>query len=270
MLVRSLSVLLLLLPGCAEELTAQSVVSDLRVVAVRADPPTAAPGDVVELDALVVDPFGSERPIARMWAGCLNPPTDNPARCLQVGVPTMLGDGETARVEMPVDALADREQGVFGVLLYLCAGGTPVLTETGIECDGPDASQVLAVKRIRIEAQPANRNPVIEEILLDGEPMSPDVPPVLERCRGTCEPYLLTLQAAAGSAEPWRPEGTRTEDLVTSWLATSGDFEAPFGLGPDAEADWTAPDAEGVVLFWFALRDDRGGVDWAARQALVQ
>lgn len=257
--------------ACSETLTAQSVVSDLRVVALRADPPTAAPGDSVELDALVVDPFGEDRPVTRLWAGCLNPPTDNPARCLQGGVPTMLGDGETARVEIPTDALAERERGVFGVLLYLCAGGTPVLSDTGVECDGPDSSQVLAVKRIRIEAQPDNENPAIDEVLLDGLPFAEDEPQGIDRCHGSCEPHVLGVRAAAGSAETWVDAGqTRTEDLVTSWLATSGDFAAPFGLGPDAEADWTAPDAEGTVLFWFALRDDRGGVVWAARQALVR
>lgn len=58
-LSRSLSLLLLpaLLAGCAAEmLESQSSLSKLRVLAVRAEPPELAPGETVQLDALVVDP----------------------------------------------------------------------------------------------------------------------------------------------------------------------------------------------------------------------
>jgi len=261
----------LALSACSETLTAQSVVSDLRVVAVRADPPTAAPGDTVLIDALVVDPFGEDRSLTRLWAACVNPPADNPARCLQVGVPTVLGEAESVQVQVPVDALADRESGVLGVLLYLCAGGTPTITDTDVECVGAGASQILAVKRVRIEATAANTNPGIETILLDGESFDEADMPVLDRCGRDCAPHVLTLRASPDAADTYDDAGTpRTEELVSSWLATSGDMEAPFGFGAETEVEWAPPDGEGLVLFWFALRDDRGGVAWAERQALVQ
>ena len=249
------------LTGCSEPLTPQSVVSGLRVVAVRAVPPTAAPGDTVRLDALVVDPFGEDRSLTRLWAACVNPPGDNPARCLQVGVPTVLGDADSLQVQIPADALASGERGTLGVLLYLCAGGTPTITDTGVECVGPGASQILAVKRVRIEAAPANTNPAIDE----GEM------PVLDRCSRDCGPHLLTLLASPGAADSYEDAGAqRTEELVSSWLATSGELEAPFGFGAETDVEWVPPDGEGLVLFWFALRDDRGGVAWSERQALVQ
>ena len=257
--------------GCSEQLTPQSVVSGLRVVAVRADPPTAAPGETVRLDALVVDPFGEDRALTRLWAACVNPPGDNPARCLQVGVPTLLGDTESLQTQIPEDALDGDERGTLGVLLYLCAGGTPTITDDGVECVGPGASQILAVKRVQIEAAPTNTNPAIAEVLLDGQPFAEGETPVLDRCSRDCGPHVLTLRASPDAADTYDDAGTeRTEELVSSWLATSGEVEAPFGFGAETSVDWVPPDGEGLVLFWFALRDDRGGVAWAERQALVQ
>ena len=88
---------------------------------------------------------------------------------------------------------------------------------------------------------------------------------------GECGAHTFTLVAAEGSAETYEAEGeTRTEELVSSFAATSGAMEVPFGFGATTEVDWTPPDATGLVLFWLALRDDRGGVTWTERQALVQ
>jgi len=88
-LSRSLSLLLLpaLLAGCAAEmLESQSTLSKLRVLAVRAEPPELAPGETVELDALVVDPR-HDRCLDAVVAG-----SGAPADCISpevVGPPTL-------------------------------------------------------------------------------------------------------------------------------------------------------------------------------------
>ena len=46
------------LMGCGPDLPQPSKVDSLRVIAMRAEPPEAAPGDTVVLDALVVDWHG--------------------------------------------------------------------------------------------------------------------------------------------------------------------------------------------------------------------
>lgn len=88
-LSRSLSLLLLpaLLVGCAAEmLESQSTLSKLRVLAVRAEPPELAPGETVQLDALVVDPR-HDRCLDAVAGG-----SGAPADCLSpevVGPPTL-------------------------------------------------------------------------------------------------------------------------------------------------------------------------------------
>ena len=88
-LSRSLSLLLLpaLLAGCAAEmLESQSTLSKLRVLAVRAEPPELAPGETVQLDALVVDPR-HDRCFDAVAGG-----SGAPAECLSpevVGPPTL-------------------------------------------------------------------------------------------------------------------------------------------------------------------------------------
>jgi hypothetical protein len=262
---------LALLAGCAEELTPQSLVYDMRVLAVRAEPAAAAPGDTVHLDALVVDPFGDDRPITMLWAACVNPPADSPARCLVGGAPEVLGQATDVDAVIPDDALLGRERGVLGVLLFVCAGGTLSIGETGATCEGEGTSQIVAVKRVPIVAEPDNTNPGIAEVLLDGAPFEDGALPSVSSCAGECTAHVLTVRAGEGAEEPYSQEGeTMHEELVSSFAATSGQMEVPFGFGATTEVEWTPPDSTGLVLFWFALRDDRGGVTWAERQTLVQ
>ncbi len=57
------------LSGCLEDLPDPTRVDDLRVLAVRAEPPEVSPGATVALDALVVDPLG--RPRTYAWYACI-------------------------------------------------------------------------------------------------------------------------------------------------------------------------------------------------------
>lgn len=58
--------------GCDDGLPSVTEVTDLRVLAVRAEPPEVAPGQSVALDALVVDPQG-RAPTSIKWYACIVP-----------------------------------------------------------------------------------------------------------------------------------------------------------------------------------------------------
>lgn len=57
--------------ACLESLPSPSRVDDLRVLAIRAEPPEVPPGASVALDALVVDP--QARPLRYAWYACVVP-----------------------------------------------------------------------------------------------------------------------------------------------------------------------------------------------------
>ena len=64
----------------------------------------------------------------------------------------------------------------------------------------------------------------------------------------------------------------QTESLSLAWFATGGEFEHDVTGRGQTEMEtftqnvWTAPTTPGPVYFWTVLRDDRGGVDFAAAE----
>lgn len=101
--------------GCAPDFgAAPSLVVSERLLAVRADPPEAAPGATVTLRALVVGPDGTRADPPVRWAWCLAPKpltTDNSVadRCLGDGADVVLplgGPGPAAQATLPADACA--------------------------------------------------------------------------------------------------------------------------------------------------------------------
>jgi len=81
-----------------------------------------------------------------------------------------------------------------------------------------------------------------------------------QRCTGA-ESYVAINESKQVTA--------RRESIIVSWYSTQGLFDnrrtGVSETDPDepwTENGWLAPDAEGVVNLWLALRDDRGGVGW--------
>lgn len=123
--------LLWVLPACLEELPDPSRIDSLRILAIVAEPPEAAPGEVVRLNALVVDP--ENRPLNYQWFACLVPERgtgffggsqqgltsggkgysiDDPGDCEQAVAQNSpwswsLGSAETAEITIPDDFLSD-------------------------------------------------------------------------------------------------------------------------------------------------------------------
>ncbi len=104
--------------------------------------------------------------------------------------------------------------------------------------------------------------------------------------------YKIAVDRAAGSSEI-KSDGTY-ESLILSWFTTSGSIDGGRSLFAPKNCDsqsacpkvepsiessttWTAPTsdmyaktANGEVLFWAVLRDDRGGESWLAGSASPQ
>ncbi len=94
----------------------------------------------------------------------------------------------------------------------------------------------------------------------------------------------MTLQAdfSAESAETFLVWNVVTltldmqrESLRVSWFATGGSFDHDVTGRSQTETEtftqnvWTAPTTPGPVYFWMVLRDNRGGVDFAATEVEV-
>jgi hypothetical protein len=121
---------------------------------------------------------------------------------------------------------------------------------------------------LRITATP-NQNPRVEEILLDGAPLTGPLPLGTE--------VTLVPRLAEGSQEQYETaEGTQTEQVFYSWYATGeGEVEQLRSLEPvegkpgNPTTKYTTPTTPQRVTFHVVARDQRGGMDWLSRTVEV-
>ncbi|HVZ31882.1 MAG TPA: hypothetical protein VG963_05620, partial [Polyangiaceae bacterium] len=194
----------LLLLACGADFKPGSEIDSLRVLAVQADLPFAHPGDTVHLQALSYDP--PSRPLEWAWAVCPEPASSSVQDCLAqiaadaaTGNPLLLGSGagqDRAVLPIPADVLdgvpeGARTQALVGVLSVACPGHIemaaiePSASDPGtastelpfrcIDADGGGAElglhdSVFGIKRVFLRETESNQNPVIDQILFDGEP----------------------------------------------------------------------------------------------------
>jgi hypothetical protein len=245
-----------------------TIVLDLRVLAVQAQPPELVldfdPEDPVavvpQLDAnpitvsaLVADP-GASRRLAWDMVAC--PPT-NDQRCDPEDPSTAVGSGvvadpetsalrPTATFVVGLDVLEEsvRADSLAGF------GGVAVQVQLRVWPEGgdPATDAVWASKRLlyapRVPAQRvANTNPTLDALLVDAEPTMPLAP-------ARCEDGAASLEVAPQEDVlllPVEPDGVRetyvlptfdggvrtiTENLRYAWLATAGGWSSGASGGP--------------------------------------
>jgi hypothetical protein len=131
----------------------------------------------------------------------------------------------------------------------------------------------------------ANKNPTLADLVLDptgaatslysaGQASAPPVATV-----STNQKVTLQADFSADSAETFPVWNvltlmleTQRESLRISWFATGGAFEHDATGRGQTEMEtftqnvWTAPITPGPVYFWMVLRDNRGGIDFAATE----
>jgi hypothetical protein len=281
--------------GCGGDFDPGSRVTDLRVLAVRADAPYAAPGQTVHLDALAVDPAG--RAIAWGWGLCVNPASATAPACLAVldGSTVFIAKGmpsfdfalpSDVITQLPTEAAAHAS---VGAVVAACPGELTVQSGTlpfrCVDASGHTLGTdeyVIGVKRVFARRTDRNENPVLSGVTWDGaEWLAADVKEVVacgetgndfESCSSS-EQHTIAVALPAASVESGVDSfGTPFEEqVVVQYYATEGIFEHDMRLASDTTNRWTAraQSAGRTVTMWFVLRDDRGGVPWESRRVHV-
>jgi hypothetical protein len=293
--------------GCTEDdFDPGSRVTTLRVLAVQADRPYAAPGETVRLSALSLDPLG--RTIQWAWAACENPSTSDVEGCLDkiaqdtaLGATPLLASGEsvdTLELTIPpstLDALPPEAlpAAMIGVVSIACPGEIELETSTAglpFRCiDGASGDElpldeyVIGLKRIFVRSSDQNQNPSIERVTFDGEDWPADVVQEVDSCDtdefvyDDCKDkgsHQLAAVVSDASFESGIDEFGRdfAEDVIVQHYNTDGIFQYEVRIGEEPTTGWVArSSASGSdVPIWFVARDDRGGVSYTSRTVHVR
>lgn len=266
------------LVGCEADFDPASRVTDLRLLAVQADLPLARPGEEVTLRALHANPAGH----ALTWGfGLCQPSASSIALdCLQ----NLRFDDLTLTAE-PVHTLVVPEDArdtsartpLVGAVVVACPGelrsgdtqGIPVVCQTA-EGRALELEEFeIGMKRLFVrDDEERNQNPVIQEVLWDGEPW-PEGEVKVERCvEGACKKHRVEPRAPDAVERGLDTFGKRVDELVVlQFYATGGTFEDDVRVLEEPETTWRArkEDLGKQVTFWFVIRDDRGGASWTSR-----
>jgi hypothetical protein len=264
------------LTACSDNLPSPSLVSTLRILAVRSEPPENYASGTVVLDALVARPPTATDPVEYLWLGCpagladadctgaaaqlvaLPPPcgasTPSPQVCTLGQAPGAQA-AVSATVHYALVVATTASGGVLGCLGRIRHGALP-----GDAC-------VMAVKTVNVVSAgvPLNHNPRVTSFTAGGADVAVTPPVVVPQDRKVALAPVYDSNAASET----KPDGTR-EVLTFSWFATAGAFDFfHSGYAPPpqpAEHDGNNFSAAGLatqdIAMWLTLRDDRGGVSW--------
>ena len=293
---RALPLLLLLAvaTGCDEEFKPASNVDKLRVLAARAEPPEVKPGQVTQLDALVVDPKRAGKPPV-FWVACdpdpfgqgrtacsttetFEDPTglDLSSGNLPPGM-RIVGLGDRAAYAAPTNLFdvlgADdpiRQEGTVALLLILAVGEevSPLaprdeLAKVFERVRNKETDAVIALFRVTVsETTAPNQNPKFGYVRYGDE----DPVPNAHLLFGLNEPRYFTVAATDDSYEVYRqrtPSGgseQKTERAQVAWFSTSGQLsEEVLALDSAVPEKFTAPGTHPRDL----TPENRLGVIWA-------
>lgn len=246
------------LGGCRPEFDNGHVLDELRILAVRVEPPELRVGESAEIEALVFAPNG-EAATTHMWQCAARGGMRQ--GCESFDDTIDLGEGTTAELEIG----PDWEE-------YLDRVGLPVhQVVTIVATTGSEEER--AIKRVVVsDEEVANRNPTLEALLLgDEEEEEPDPVPVDAGAAIRMSPIV-----APGSVETYGRltlSGDRVEteeELYLSYYFSCGSAPSLRSGGPDdLAATYRAPSTPGTCTVYAILRDDRGGEDWRSREIVV-
>jgi len=270
--------------GCSDDFDPASRVVSLRVLAVQADHPTAAPGEEVKLTALYYDP--ADRALTWAFGLCTDRTSSAALACAQSLDLAAMSVGPAASYALTIPApepgASSAAGDSLGVAVIACPGSLVPGDTAGIPVvclDGAGRKLALndfevGMKRIFIRGRDENHNPQIEMVLWDGERW-PEGELREARCDSDgrrCRKHRLEVRApgAEESATDVDGRGIR-EQVVAQFYATGGTFEDEVRVIDEADTTWQprAEDRGQTLRLWFVVRDDRGGVTWTERQVHV-
>jgi hypothetical protein len=273
--------------ACTPNFKSQSFVDKFRILAIKADPPAGPPGDEVTLTPLLSEPRLGGLPIL-IWMTCSPLPGQSGMQCLEGGGAGEVSFGETLTLTLP-ELGPDEEEKTVDVILLACAG-VPRMPdfEKGdyAFCDSPESD--LALRSVTVTREPPNLPPVIEALRFTcettGDVELPEAQPAAVDCGADCGPCSFTVTLTPESVEFYEIERfgeikQMRENTFISWFATGGTFEDARtyesrytdldGTREELTYDvtWKPPAETGDVTFYIVAYDGRAGVDFWTREA---
>jgi hypothetical protein len=278
--------------GCDEEFDPQTLIVELRILGIAAEPADLAPGESTTLRVLAVG--NGEEPIEYAWEWC--PFTDGPNAgytCpdpAEYGIPEELagvfdlGDQSTALLLFPGDPETLRQtcESLLDVADRLpdfvelpdCENGLEITVRLTVRAGDVEK---IAIKRVFFwfetpDESERNHNPSIATLAVDQEVVAPD-DLVTVRLGGT---VAIEIDVVADSVETFVPRSDdeaapRDEEILFSWFSSAGEWERTHSFSDEGnvtlreagENVLTMPD-DGVtdVKLFVVIRDGRGGADW--------
>jgi hypothetical protein len=290
-----LLLLLLLAAGlvaCAPDVgPSASLVTGVRVLAVRGEPPEVAAGQSARFDVLVASPGGTLSPAAA-WSMCVTPEPlgDNDVvstACIRGDGTQPAGDAPSIEAAVPGDACslfgpdpppggyrprdADTTGGYYQPVRAAVSGADVAFGLERVTCNLANAAADVAHEYAMTYVP--NRNPKLVPALaakVDGTPVALDALPAGRR-------VILEAAWTADSAEPYVKFDPASQTLVgereslrASWFSSDGTFDdtttgrSSGDTATTSDDGWTAPTQLGPVHIWVVLRDSRGGLDFEA------
>lgn len=255
-----------------------------RVIGVFADPPEAAPGERVRLEALFVDARGKVENAPVEWSFCAvgKPLTENNAvheACLQQGVRPIATQAEPVNPVVPLDACAlfgpdvppdgsrprdPDATGGFYQPVRVVGGTLKAFGFVRVQCNLANASADVASEfRSRYVR---NKNPrVVLSLEQNGLPLDAArlVPGSVVTLRARWTPddaeSFVAYDPVTQTLLP------RREAMRVSWFSTAGQISLPVtgrdetDAVTDTSTELTLPPVPGPVTLFAVLRDSRGG-----------
>jgi hypothetical protein len=271
-----------------------------RVLAIRAEPPEARPGETIALEALIASPPGAGEP-APSWAFCVRPRQLAERNTV---APECLADSEdVVPIPNPFSALVPMEAcALFGPDTPPSMPGEPPLRSADPDPTGgyrqpirvkSDDPTILAFGHERIHCSLAgapldilsdyqarytfNQNPALASISAsiggggeqELESLGTIAPGSQVSLRAlwdpaTAEPYVSYDIASVSLLD-------RKESIRVSWFATAGSLDSARTSVTEVESRagtsevrnvFTAPAEPQGVTLWVVIADSRGGASW--------
>lgn len=267
--------------GCSDDFDPSSRVVNLRVIAVQADHPSAAPGQQVQLTALYFDPQG--RPLTWAWGPCASAASSTAQACAEgLNLAGMtIGPSSSYTFTVP-DSVASESSDTLGIAVVACPGTIRPGDTAGIPLSCVDAQGKalnlnafeVGMKRVFVRESAENHNPAIEMVLWDGERW-PEGEEREARCDADgkkCKKHKLEVRAPDAEERRTDAEGNPVvEQVIAQFYGTGGTFEDDVRTLDEPDTTWQPrpEDREKLLTLWFVVRDDRGGVSWVERQVRV-
>jgi hypothetical protein len=274
-----------------------ALLTSTRILAVRAEPAEASPGTEVSFTTLVASPAGPMSDAGIVWGFCTTPnplTSDNAvsSACLALSSLAAAGAGPTTTAPTPGNGCSvfgpdttainqsprapDGTGGYYQPLRLALSGTDDTFALVRIRCDLPQAP-ATAAETFAAEYRDNNNPELLPLTATVGEaPVDLAAVPAGSR---------VTLEAS------WPPSSAETfayfdpvsqtvtaqrESMQVAWYTTAGSLDteatgrASDDMATTGKNGWAAPGAPATVFLWTVLRDSRGGVAFAAYQAVVQ